>query len=140
MRPIVSDQSATHRSKPKYFVITYMEKNLKKNGCVYMHTWITLLYSRHYHNIINQLYFNKTLKNKATENKRMVAKGKKGGKLGSWDWRMHMTIYTIKNQQDRLSSTGNYAQKFMVTSKGKEPEKNRYLSMHNGTTLLYTRN
>ena len=35
------------------------EKNLKKNGCVYMYNWITLLFSRNYHNIVNQLYFNK---------------------------------------------------------------------------------
>ena len=38
------------------------EKNLKKNGCVYVYNWITLLYSRNYHNIVNQLYFNKTLR------------------------------------------------------------------------------
>ena len=37
------------------------EKNLKVNSCVYMYNGITLLYSRNYHNIINQLYF----KNKA---------------------------------------------------------------------------
>ena len=28
-----------------------------------MYNWITLLYSRNDHNIINQLYFNKVLKN-----------------------------------------------------------------------------
>ena len=39
------------------------EKDLKENGWVYMYNWITSLYSRNYHNIINQLYFNKTLKN-----------------------------------------------------------------------------
>ena len=38
------------------------EKNLKKNGYVYMYNYITLLYSRNYHNIVNQLYFNRTLK------------------------------------------------------------------------------
>ena len=27
--------------------------------CVYVYTWITLLYSRNEHNIVNQLYFNK---------------------------------------------------------------------------------
>ena len=40
-----------------------MGKESEKNGCVYMYYKITLLYSRNYHNLINQLYFNKTLKN-----------------------------------------------------------------------------
>ena len=39
------------------------KQNLRKNGCVYMHNWITWLYSRNYLNIVNQLYFNKTFKN-----------------------------------------------------------------------------
>ena len=39
------------------------EKNLKENGCVYICNWITLLQSRNDHNLVNQLYFNKTLKN-----------------------------------------------------------------------------
>ena len=39
-----------------------MEKNLKKNGCVYMYNCITVLHSRNYYDIVNQLYFNKTLK------------------------------------------------------------------------------
>ena len=38
------------------------EKNLKKKGFMYMYNWITLLYSSNYHNIVNQLYFNKKLK------------------------------------------------------------------------------
>ena len=42
------------------------EKILKKNGCVYLYNWITLLYSRNCHNIVNQLYFSKTLKNAAS--------------------------------------------------------------------------
>ena len=37
-------------------------KNLKENGCVSMDNGTTLLYSRNYHNILNQLYFHKTLK------------------------------------------------------------------------------
>ena len=37
-------------------------KNLKKNGCMYVYNWITLFYIRNYHNIVNQLYFNKNLK------------------------------------------------------------------------------
>ena len=30
-----------------------------KKRNVYMYDWVTLLYSRNWHNIINQLYFNK---------------------------------------------------------------------------------
>lgn len=39
------------------------EKNLKENGCVHKCNWITLLYSRNYYNLVNQLYLNKSLKN-----------------------------------------------------------------------------
>ena len=39
--------------------LSIWEKNLKENGCVYMYNWITLLYSRNYHNTVNQLYVNK---------------------------------------------------------------------------------
>ena len=39
------------------------EKNMKKNGYVYMYSCISLLYSRNYQNIANQLYLNTTLKN-----------------------------------------------------------------------------
>ena len=35
---------------------------MEKNGYGYMYNWITLLYSRNYHNIVYQLYFIKTLK------------------------------------------------------------------------------
>ena len=36
------------------------EKNLRENGYVYMYDWVTLLYSRNDHNLVNQLYFHKT--------------------------------------------------------------------------------
>ena len=40
------------------------KKNMKKNGCVYMYNWITVLYNRNDHNIINeQQNYNKTFKN-----------------------------------------------------------------------------
>ena len=39
------------------------EKNLKENECVYVYNWITLLYSRNDHKIVNQLCLNK-IKNK----------------------------------------------------------------------------
>ena len=29
--------------------------------CIYMYDWVTLLYSRNCHNIVNQLYFNKNI-------------------------------------------------------------------------------
>ena len=38
------------------------ENNLKNNGCLYMYSWITLLYSKNYHNIVNQLHFKKNFK------------------------------------------------------------------------------
>ena len=38
--------------------------NLHGNGYVNMYNWTTLLCNRNYHNIVNQLYFNKTLREK----------------------------------------------------------------------------
>ena len=50
------------------------EKNLRKNGYVYMYNWITVLYSRNYKDTVSQLHFNKTFKNeKKKENPNAVA-------------------------------------------------------------------
>ena len=57
------DQLYSTENSTQYSVIIYMGKNLKENGYVYMYNWIILLYSRNYHNIVDQLHFNKTLKN-----------------------------------------------------------------------------
>ena len=38
-----------------------MEKNTKKE-CTHVYKWVTLLYSRDWHNIVNQLYFNNFFK------------------------------------------------------------------------------
>ena len=46
-------------------------KNLKKNGYVYIYNWIILLYSRIYHNTVNQQHFNKCLRN---ENKNYITR------------------------------------------------------------------
>ena len=48
----------------QYSVIICVWKESKKKGCVYIYNWITSLCSRIYHNTVNQLYFNKTFKNK----------------------------------------------------------------------------
>ena len=40
--------------------ILVSSRNLKENGCVYMGNRITLSYSRNFHNIVNQLYLDKT--------------------------------------------------------------------------------
>ena len=47
----------------QYSVMVYVGEESEKEWCVYIYNWITLLYSRNYHNMVNQLYFNKTLKN-----------------------------------------------------------------------------
>ena len=44
-----------HQHPPKIM----MEKNGKKNVCV-RYNWVTFLYTRNQHNIVNQVYFNKT--------------------------------------------------------------------------------
>ena len=43
-----------------------MEKNILKKECIYVYNWVSLLYSRDWHIIINQLYFN--LKKKKNAN------------------------------------------------------------------------
>ena len=48
------------RNSPQSSGITIWEKNLQKNTCMYMYNGITLLYSRNYYNIVNQLHFNST--------------------------------------------------------------------------------
>ena len=37
-------------------------KNVKHNGYMYVYKWITLMFSRNDHSIVNQLYFNKLKK------------------------------------------------------------------------------
>ena len=44
---------------PNLLWLSMWEKNLKETWSVYMFNWITLLYIRNDHNIVNQLYFNK---------------------------------------------------------------------------------
>ena len=44
-----------------------------------MYNWITLLYSRNDHNIVNQLYFNKTLKMKKIDQPKKKENKQKGG-------------------------------------------------------------
>ena len=39
-----------------------MSKDSNENGCVYKYDRVTLLYSRNYHTLANQLHFDKTLK------------------------------------------------------------------------------
>ena len=51
----------TQGTLPSILWWSIWRKNLKKNGRVYLYNWFTLLYSRIYHNIVNQLYVNKIL-------------------------------------------------------------------------------
>ena len=44
--------------------IIYVGKESEREWIVYIYNWITLLYNINYHNSVNQLYFNKTLKYK----------------------------------------------------------------------------
>ena len=41
-----------------------MMKDKKKNVYTYMYNWVTSLYSRNWHNTVNQLYFHKKVKKK----------------------------------------------------------------------------
>ena len=44
------------------------EKSLKKDGYMYIYNRITVLYRRNDNDIVNQLYFNKTLKKLKAKN------------------------------------------------------------------------
>ena len=35
-----------------------MKKNIKTEYIIYAYNWVTLLYSKDWHNIVNQLYYN----------------------------------------------------------------------------------
>ena len=55
----------------------------------------------------------------------MVTRGEGWGKRdnwGVWDWHVHTAISGMDGQKGKLS-TGNYTQYFVITSKGKESEK-----------------
>ena len=43
-------------------MIIHVSKDSNENGCVYKYDRVTLLYSRNYHTLANQLHFDKTLK------------------------------------------------------------------------------
>ena len=48
----------------QYPMTNHMAKNIKKEGIEDVYNWVTILYSRDWHNIVNQLYFNKKKKKK----------------------------------------------------------------------------
>ena len=50
------------RTLPNILGSSTWEKNMKENGCVYMFNCITLLYSRNYHNLVNQPHFHNSIK------------------------------------------------------------------------------
>ena len=47
----------------QYPMTNHMAQNIKKEG-IDVYNWVTILYSRDWHNIVNQLYFNKKKKKK----------------------------------------------------------------------------
>ena len=50
----------------QYPVINHNGKEYEKE-CIHVYNWVTLLYSRDWHNIVNQLYINKKIE------KRLIA-------------------------------------------------------------------
>ena len=42
--------------------MTWMEKESKESGVMYMYNWFTLLYAWNLHNVVNQLYSDKNFK------------------------------------------------------------------------------
>ena len=59
----IRDLLYSPENSTRYSVIIYIVKRSEREWlCVYMYNWITLLYSRNYHNLVNQIYINQTLK------------------------------------------------------------------------------
>ena len=48
--------------------MSYMGREHKMSGYMYMHNWFTLLYTWNEHNLVYQLHSNKNLKNKGKQN------------------------------------------------------------------------
>ena len=46
--PLYSTENST-----QYSVIIYVGKDLRENEYAYVHEWVTLMYSRSYHNLVN---------------------------------------------------------------------------------------
>ena len=54
------DLSYSTGNSTQYPVIIYVGKDSEKEWIYVSYNWITLLYRRNYHNLVNQLYVNKT--------------------------------------------------------------------------------
>lgn len=60
---------------------------LKENGDVYLYNWITLLNSKNYYNLVNQLQFNTTSKKWKKKKKRLLKlRHRTFQKTASWEW------------------------------------------------------
>ena len=70
---------------------TYMTKSL---WCmymyIYMYDWVTLLYSRNWHNIVNQLYFNLKKRIKGPKEIQPLVNS---GYLEDWVFSLHIFLY-----------------------------------------------
>lgn len=76
----------------------------KKKGYVYVSNWITLLYSRDYYNIVNQLYFNKTSNGKKETNFSILFEALKSTVLKKFLWILCTSSYLVLWKNLRGSS------------------------------------
>ena len=61
-----------HRKRHSIFWNRTWWKILCKKECIYTYDWITMLYSRNWHNTVNQLYSNKIFFKKKPESKAQI--------------------------------------------------------------------
>ena len=74
----------------------------KKNGYVYTFNGIILFYSRNFHNMVNQLYLNKTLKK--GKKKKKKKKKKFWGKVGKWEVGVvHSSAWALSSRKRELA-------------------------------------
>ena len=82
------------RTSTQYSVMTYMGIESKNSADIYLYiyNWFTLLYYRNWHNIVNQLYFNKKkLKRKLKKRQGGIWKQThKIRKKAMWRWRKRL--------------------------------------------------
>ena len=78
--PLDRDPLYSTENSTQYLVIIYVGKDSEREWImdnVYMYSWITLLHSRNYHNIVKELYLNKNFKNGKKEINTLKKKKKK---------------------------------------------------------------
>ena len=121
-----------HKMKPED---TVSEISIRKRQIPYDITYIGIL-----ENETNELIYTTESDSQKQKTNLGLPKGKEWGEINQEFGINRYTLLYIKQitNMDLLYSTENTTQYFIITYKGKNLKKNRYVYMYNGITLLYT--